>query len=195
MYARVLLGATVDEGEPLVETLSVKYVDIAMGSQVTLNALFPSQAVASAALASLNLELLDWSLFGSGFQDLVDGPEVYRWVGRSSSDTYEVSPSGVTVENVVFQPGCLSSGCWVVSVTYTTGTNDINAFYLPVAEGNDGLSYDFDYSRTNAAWMQSAADTFFPNTHPCTTADHDNAEDLRATASACCLKQFTEMYR
>eukprot|EP00961_Rhodomonas_salina_P297346 3937147-Rhodomonas_salina.1 len=73
-------------------------------------------------------------------------------MGRSSSDPYEVRPSGFTVESVRFNPSCLQSGCWVVEVVYTIGTDDFNAFYLPEAVGSDQLSYDFDYSGTDATW-------------------------------------------
>lgn len=116
---------------------------------------------------------------------IVDGPDVYSWVGQSTSDPLKVKPSGFEIDSISFDIDCLNSGCWVVDVTYTTGTDDFNAFYLPEADGNDAFSYDFDYSTPDITWTtQSPADTFFPNTHPCTSADYDAADGVLAQVFA-----------
>eukprot|EP00961_Rhodomonas_salina_P044471 597372-Rhodomonas_salina.2 len=107
------------------------------------------------------------------------------------------------VDSVVFNPLCLATGCWTIEVTFTAGIDDFNVFrvYLPKAEASDSLSYDFDYtaldsSLTCGQWPKSAADTFFPANHPCTSKGYDpSSGTLPATVTACCLPEFLEMFR
>eukprot|EP00961_Rhodomonas_salina_P068773 923474-Rhodomonas_salina.1 len=166
------------------------------GSQVTFNALFVDQEAAEAALQALDIVNMNWAYFGPDFVGVVDGPDVYAWTGQSTSDPLNIAPSGMVVDSVHFQASCLNSGCWVVDVTYTAGSEDsVNSFFLPKAVGDDSLSYDFSYTAQNGDWGQSAQDTFSPNTHPCTSADYDAAEGLTASVSSCCLEQFFAMYR
>jgi len=198
-YARAVTGDYFQDGDydifqnsSIVETAHVEAH--ATGTLLTINALFYTEAEASTAINQQMDQNFTWSSLQGC--TLIDGPDVYRWTGKSTNGPIEVGPSGVTIDSVSFRPACLGSGCWVVDVTYTTGTDDFNAFYLPFAVGSDQLSYDFDYTGKDATWTtQSPADTFFPNTHPCTSADYDAADGLLAQVSSCCLDQFLAMYR
>jgi len=159
--------------------------------QATFNLLFLTEAEASNALNNGNL---DFSGMGG---TMIDGPDIYRFVTGTTSDPYEVRATGLSVESVSFNPGCMSSGCWVIEVVYTIGSDDFNVFYLPKAEGDDSLSYDFDYttSAPDASYPGSPASTFNPSTHPCTSMDYDGSKDLPAAITACCIPAFLAMYR
>eukprot|EP00961_Rhodomonas_salina_P210343 2839966-Rhodomonas_salina.1 len=70
---------------PIVETAHVEVFET--GQQLTINALFYTQELSEAALQQMpNTTDLAAEVGATG---LVDGPDVYRWMGRSSSDPYE----------------------------------------------------------------------------------------------------------
>lgn len=196
-YSQGVMRASLNETDDIVETAKVEVYDYP--NQITANALFYTKEDAQAQVDAIKADdALTWDalvLGGCLVTEVVDGPEVYRFKGQSTSDPIEIRPSGMEVDSVVFQPDCLKSGCWVVDLTYTIGTDDFNAFFLPRAEASDQLSYDPDYSTVNSEWSQSPQDTFQSITHPCTTADLDTSLNLRSQATACCLKQFLAMYR
>jgi hypothetical protein len=195
-YAKLITGDLLDDSfnltkqSPIVETAHIQVIQD--DNLVTINALFPTETLAEEALANMDMSA-SWfdSLQGCTTRD---GPDVYAWTARSSSDPLPVDASGFQVESVTFSPTCLNSGCWVVDVTYTIGTDDFNTFFLPRASADDSTTFDPDYSTVNLLWSQSPEQTFDPNTHPCTTANY-NAGNLPATITACCLVQYFDMYR
>eukprot|EP00961_Rhodomonas_salina_P151006 2033311-Rhodomonas_salina.1 len=91
----------------------------------------------------------------------------------------------------------MSSGCWKVQITYTVGKDNLNVIYLPKAEGDDSLSYDFDYTTDDSTWDISPDDTFVPTEHPCGTLDYNPSPGsaLPASVTSCCIPQFLDMYR
>jgi len=108
----------------------------------------------------------------------------------------------------------MSSGCWEIEVTYTTGEDNFNAFFLPKTDnsptdyGNPDLTgpwydseaadHDYDSLPNNnefpwSTWGRSPGSTFLPASFPC-GADAYNAGSQIAI-SACCIVEFLDMYR
>eukprot|EP00961_Rhodomonas_salina_P165464 2229290-Rhodomonas_salina.3 len=121
-------------------------------------------------------------------------PREYVWNTGTSSDPIPIAATGMQVDRVYFNPACKSSGCWVIDVTYTTGEDNFNVFYLPKSDNEDDLSFDFDYSGT------ALDQTYFPRNFPCGNSyDSANAQDsngvIADTASACCIPKFKDLYR
>lgn len=150
-YARVVTGDAKDGADslslitaqsPIVETASVRLNYV--GNQITISALFAEKPLAEAARAIVDTDT-NWTV-AVGALGIVDGPDVYRWSGRSTSNPYQVQASGFSTESVHFEPSCLDTGeillsafasalrslvltsfaglpgCWVLEVTYSIGT-------------------------------------------------------------------------
>eukprot|EP00961_Rhodomonas_salina_P187668 2532763-Rhodomonas_salina.1 len=196
-YARALLPhAEIVLSSDIVSTLATSVGTTDEGLvQLTLNALFYTAEEAADTLEALTSP--DAVALGG---TIVDGPEVYRWVAQSTSDPVAIRPTGLTVDSVYFEPTCKQTGCWVVGVTYSKGSDNFNVFYLPRAEGRDDLSFDPDYSTVVPEWGLSPASTFSPANFPCGSSDYDPGSSLESgqippAVSACCLPAFLAMYR
>jgi len=117
------------------------------------------------------------------------GARVYRWTMGSAGSPVAVLPSGMEVEGVHFKADCAESGCWVLHLTYTTGSSDarletFNTFFLPYAVGSDALSHDYTYSAR-------VLDTFQPANFPCRVSDYvgigGSVASLPVRATGCCF--------
>eukprot|EP00286_Rhodomonas_abbreviata_P019523 CAMPEP_0181303338 /NCGR_PEP_ID=MMETSP1101-20121128/8501_1 /TAXON_ID=46948 /ORGANISM="Rhodomonas abbreviata, Strain Caron Lab Isolate" /LENGTH=1216 /DNA_ID=CAMNT_0023408897 /DNA_START=61 /DNA_END=3711 /DNA_ORIENTATION=- len=106
-------------------------------------------------------------------------PSVYAWSAPTTSTEIQVKPTGLIVDRVSFDTNCMDSGCWKIFITYTLGEDNLNVLYIPRAEGDDSLSYDFDYGTV-------VEDTYEPATHPCASG---------AAVTACCIPDFLSLYR
>ena len=157
----------------------------------------------------------------SGFELDTDvvilGPNVYKYTARTTSDVIISDASGMEVESVKFETNCLSTGCWVIDVIYTTGGNDnFNAFYLPktanspsdIVNPSNGPYYDDEHTKDHdyeslaanlefpwSEWQRAPGDTFLPSTFPCSSTNYKNDAATKMYVSACCLEEFIEMYR
>merc|ERR1719253_1858645 len=121
-----------------------------------------------------------------------EGVRIYAWDSGTTGSYIKTPPAGMEVLSVNFNTTCGQSGCWVIDTAFTTGYSDVrvpgqpvgyNTFYLPFAEGNDALSYDFDYSAVEP--------TFLPKNFPCRVSDYDESGRTAGTppvaATLCCL--------
>jgi len=143
---------------------------------------------------------------------------VYAWTAATTDAPLAIKPTGMNIDSVSFSSDCsvsakaiADSGCWVVEISYSTGEDNFNTFFLPNAVGDEELSVDFDYSTTNAVpwsvWDKPASDTFFPSNFPCGSSDydpsapHDKSSGQRQVeappdkVSSCCIPQFMDLYR
>jgi hypothetical protein len=125
-------------------------------------------------------------------EQLIWGPRVYTWVLGTTSDELRVSPTGLEVTNVYFNTSCKDSGCWVFEVEYAIGDNNWNVFYVPDADNDDDLSYDFDYANTDL--LKSFAPANFPCNSGVYTYDTGNPNPP-PEITACCIPVFEEHYR
>lgn len=110
---------------------------------------------------------------------------VYRWSAGGTSDPISIQPTGMNLTSVHFEANCSQSGCWVIKALMTTGGDEaFNTFFVPQAVvngGNDGISYDWDYStESDDEW------TFTPAFNPCRTADFTGGA-ITYHQSTCCI--------
>eukprot|EP00961_Rhodomonas_salina_P267443 3613673-Rhodomonas_salina.1 len=202
--------------------------------QATFNVLFPTKDTArdgvdffNTAIGTSTAEML---LFDSPInqqttngwrldqQKVVWGPRVYRWTLGTTGDGLTIMPTGMTVDTVYFDTSCLASGCWVVDITYTTGEDNFNVFYLPKTDNSpldainadadgpwhDTEPVDFNYdsmAETDTQqlpwnkWERPPGSTFAPSSFPCGSNAYNYNADSQLAISACCLEEFIEMYR
>eukprot|EP00961_Rhodomonas_salina_P082943 1114779-Rhodomonas_salina.2 len=134
--------------------------------------------------------------FGTSGQagQLSTEPRAYEHVTGTTKDPLLILPTGLTVEDVFFRPACLSSGCWVIDVVYTTGGEDnSNVFYVPRSDNSDTLSYDASYAGS------TTLATYTPSNFPCGNDQYDPAQSetqgyIPTTVSACCIPDFIDSY-
>lgn len=178
----------------------------------TANVIYENLAAAEAQLASLDVNLLAGDLSATTLDihgtvlhfntddsvgQMAAEPRAYAWTTGTTDDPLTIMPTGLEVDKVYFKRACLSAGCWVVDLTYTTGEDNWNVFYLPRSNNSDTLSYDFDYD----ANLPDFANTFFPVNFPCGNDQYDPADSLLnpgvipTAVSACCIPQFASNYR
>eukprot|EP00286_Rhodomonas_abbreviata_P024878 CAMPEP_0181303972 /NCGR_PEP_ID=MMETSP1101-20121128/8872_1 /TAXON_ID=46948 /ORGANISM="Rhodomonas abbreviata, Strain Caron Lab Isolate" /LENGTH=1212 /DNA_ID=CAMNT_0023409639 /DNA_START=371 /DNA_END=4009 /DNA_ORIENTATION=- len=197
------------------------------GHQITLNVLFKTEQNATDGAEKM-LEYLangPVQVFGEDLneQDPQDdsvylikegsvswGPRVYSWVAQTTSNPLQIMPTGLDVDGVYFKSNCMSAGCWVVDVTYTTGQDNWNVFYIPKTDDEtgagpfyDALSFDHNYDslddNSKFPWSYYGAtpySTYLPSNFPCGSDSYvPGVEELRRPITACCIPEFLDMYR
>mmetsp|Transcript_47566 Transcript_47566/g.97251 ORF Transcript_47566/g.97251 Transcript_47566/m.97251 type:complete len:1470 (+) Transcript_47566:139-4548(+) len=209
-----LMVAPASQPAGFLTTMDHVVTDMEGNLVLTINAIFEDKQEASDARDALDQSYLGAQVFGVTIAESMVPvePRVYRWVARTSDAAIQIAPVGMTVDSAYFLPDCDEgeSGCWVVDITYTTGEDNFNTFYIPHAEGDDALSVDFDYSVVqNDVWGVAPEDTFFPANFPCRTHDYDPTALHPKSApymlprppsppdevTACCIPEFIDTYR
>eukprot|EP00961_Rhodomonas_salina_P225758 3052573-Rhodomonas_salina.2 len=109
-------------------TMSMHVEADATGTQFTLNALFETREEALAIKAAA---MPAWEIVSQGAV-VDDGPEVYRWIGASTSDELSIRPTGLTVDNVRIHARVPYQRCICTVCAHT--------FWLPYAGACEDIS-------------------------------------------------------
>jgi len=89
--------------------------------------------------------------------------------------------AGFEVLGISFDSGCMSQGCWEITLKYNLVQKAISVLYIPRTSGND-------LEDNGGGYPQQVLDTFEPRNFPCGVMG-------AGSMNACCIKNVMDSYR